>query len=221
MLRAACMSLAVTSLSIAFLAGAYTWSQSIPAAPEAELVRTAPVAPVAAPVAPERIVEPIEDADERVILVFLRSRHTGLSNREEAQLAKVIVREARKNDLDPALILAVVHVESGGYHQAISHVGAIGLMQLLPSTAEELAGKLGLDWRGPESLYDPLLNVTLGITYLRQLANRYDGDVSTALAAYNWGPGRINRRIRAGTGVPSDYINLVMKAYDQTSKQRS
>jgi hypothetical protein len=220
MLRNMIASLAVASLSTLFLVGAYTWAQAQPPVVVEAVVRSEPV--VDAQVAPVvRVVAPVEDIDELIILAFLDSRHTGLSQREEARLARVMVREARKNDLDPALILAVVHVESGGFHQAISHVGAIGMMQLLPSTAEEVAGKLGLDWRGPESLYDPVLNVTLGISYLRELADRFDGDVSTALAAYNWGPGRINRRLRAGTGVPSHYINLVMEAYDKTSKRRS
>ena len=109
--------------------------------------------------------------------------------------------------------MAVIHVESSGYHLAVSHVGAIGLMQLMPATAEELAGKLDIPWQGPDSLFDPLLNVKLGVAYLRQLTDRYD-NMPTALAAYNWGPGRIDRRIRRGATVPVRYIEQVMRAYD-------
>jgi soluble lytic murein transglycosylase-like protein len=158
--------------------------------------------------------------DERAVLAFLRSRHTGLSRFEEVNVARAVVREARRNDLDPDLVLAVIQVESGGYNLAASHVGALGLMQLLPSTAEELARHLGLDWRGPDSLFDPVLNVTLGTAYIKQLENRY-GDVSTALAAYNWGPGRIDRRIRTGSGVPSIYRDRVMKALDVSQIRRA
>jgi soluble lytic murein transglycosylase-like protein len=153
------------------------------------------------------------DLDERAVLSFLRGRHTGMSRSDEENVARAVVREANRHGLDPALVLAVIQVESGGYYMAVSNVGAMGLMQLLPTTAEELAGKLKLDWRGPDSLFDPVLNVQLGTAYIKQLADRY-GDVSTALAAYNWGPTRIDRRIRKGSGVPSVYIKRVMKAFD-------
>jgi soluble lytic murein transglycosylase len=130
------------------------------------------------------------------------------------RLARTIVREARAQDLEPDLVLAVIEVESAGYHLAVSHVGAMGLMQLLPSTAKELAGKLGLDWHGDDTLFDPTINIKLGTAYLRELTDRY-GNVTIALAAYNWGPGRIDRRLRRGATVPSRYIEQVMRAYDR------
>jgi len=143
----------------------------------------------------------------------LRARHTVLSDAEIVALAHTIVRESVRHNLDPDLVLAVIEVESGGHHLAVSPVGAMGLMQLLPSTAQEVAGKHGVDWRGPASLFDPFLNVKLGTAYLRELTDRF-GDVNTALAAYNWGPGHINRRLRKGNGLPSRYVRLVKKAYD-------
>jgi soluble lytic murein transglycosylase len=150
---------------------------------------------------------------------FLRSRHTGLSSFEEGKLARTIVEEARAHDMDLEVVLAVIHVESGGYHMAVSPVGALGLMQLLPATAEEQAEILGLDWRGPDSLFDPVLNVKLGVAYLTTLYVRF-GNVSTALAAYNWGPGRIDRRLRRGKSVPKIYVEKVMNVFD-TATQRS
>lgn len=159
------------------------------------------------------------ELDERAVLAFLRSRHTGMSRLDEENVARTVVREARRHDLDPALVLAVIQVESGGYYHAISHVGAMGLMQLLPATAKEMADSLGLEWHGPESLFDPVMNVRLGTAYIKHLADRY-GDVSTALAAYNWGPTRIDQRIRKGTGVPSIYIERVMKAFDVALSKR-
>lgn len=161
-----------------------------------------------------------EDPAEREVLDFLRNRHTGMSRVDEVNVARTVVQEARRYGLDPALVLAVIQVESGGYYLAVSHVGAIGLMQLIPATAEELAGKLELDWRGPDSLFDPVINVKLGTAYIKHLADRY-GDVSTALAAYNWGPTRIDRRIRIGSGVPSRYSKLVMKAFKPISSKRT
>jgi len=154
------------------------------------------------------------------VLARLRVRHTALPSRERVALARTIVKEARSHGLDPALVIAIIEVESGGYHLAVSHVGAMGLMQLLPTTGEELAGKLGIEWHGPDTLFDPTINVKLGTAYLRQLADRY-GDVSVALAAYNWGPGRIDRRLRRGAGVPSRYIEQVMRAVDRDVRPAS
>lgn len=159
------------------------------------------------------------DADERAVLAFLRSRHTGMARHDEANVARAVVEEARRYGFDPALVLAVIQVESGGYNLAISHVGAMGLMQLLPSTAEELARKHDLDWRGADSLFDPVLNVKLGTAYIQQLTLKY-GDVTTALAAYNWGPGRIDQRIAKGSKLPSIYTNRIKKALELAEARR-
>ena len=127
-------------------------------------------------------------------------------------LAETIVREARAQGLEPHLVAAVIEVESAGRPQAVSQVGALGLMQLLPETGRELAHKHGVPWSGPATLFDPAINVKLGAAYLRELTNRY-GDVSIALAAYNWGPGVIDQRLRDGDTLPSEYIDSVMRAF--------
>ncbi len=146
----------------------------------------------------------------------LAMRHTALPERELRGLVHTIIREAHRNNLEPALVVAVIEVESAGYHLAVSRVGAMGLMQLLPSTAEEIAGRLGIEWKGADTLFDPTINVQLGTAYLSHLAKRY-GNVDTALAAYNWGPGRIDRRLRRGATVPSRYIEQVMRAFDRNA----
>ena len=172
-----------------------------------------PAVSAAPPAAPEATVPAKPDpSSEAGVLAELRKRHTALADHELVRLARTIMEESERHDFDPALVMAVIHVESGGFHLAVSHVGAMGLMQLLPSTGEELAGKLGLPWSGPDTLFDPFVNVKLGVAYLRELTDRYES-TETALAAYNWGPGRIDRRIRRGAGVPSRYIEQVMKAY--------
>lgn len=149
------------------------------------------------------------------ILERFAVRHTALPLRERKLLAQQIVDEARLFEIEPDLVMAVIEVESAGYHLAESHVGAMGLMQLLPATGRELAGKHGVEWKGSDTLFDPFINVRLGTAYLRELADRYDGNVDTALAAYNWGPGRIDRRIRRGATVPSRYIEQVRSAADR------
>lgn len=155
----------------------------------------------------------IGDAEQvERIAARLATRRTALSPHERHALAETIVREARAQGLEPHLVAAVIEVESAGRPQAVSHVGALGLMQILPETGRELAQKHGVPWSGPQTLFDPAINVKLGAAYLRELTNRY-GDVSIALAAYNWGPGVIDRRLREGTKLPSEYIDSVMRAF--------
>jgi soluble lytic murein transglycosylase-like protein len=168
---------------------------------------------------PSDIAPASEKIDPKIveqILSRFSMRHTALPERERVALVHTIIEEARAQNLDPNLVVAVIEVESAGYHLAVSHVGAMGLMQLLPSTGKELADHMSIEWKGPDTLFDPIINVKLGTAYLRQLADRF-GSVNTALAAYNWGPGRINRRLRRGAAVPSRYIEQVMRAVDRNA----
>lgn len=185
------------------------------------LIAPEPVAPLAhAPAAPAvsapAAADPVIDA---VHAHLLRHRHrTGLTEAEIAQLARTIVLEARRAELDPALVLAVVYVESRFNAFAVSNRDAMGLMQIVPATGQELAGELGIPWLGPQTLFDPIVNVRLGVAYLRQLSDRY-GSLSTALAAYNWGPGRIDRRLSRGAPLPTIYAELVLAAYSPPAKR--
>lgn len=151
---------------------------------------------------------------EQKIMRELRKPQTSLSEAELETLAHTIVEESKRHHFEPELILAVIFVESGGRPAAVSHVGALGLMQIMPPTGAELARRHGLPWEGPDTLLDPVVNVKLGVAYLRTLTNRY-ADTATALAAYNWGPGRIDRRLRQGRGLPTGYSNRVIQAYDE------
>jgi soluble lytic murein transglycosylase-like protein len=164
-------------------------------------------APAARPQDP--VVRESEVAD---IVSALSRRPTGLVPGEIDAVARTIVVEARRHSLEPTLVLAVMHVESRFYNFAVSPVGAIGLMQVMPATGAELAARLGVHWVGPQTLFEPTTNVRLGVAYLRELSDRY-GRLETALAAYNWGPGRIDRRLRLGTALPAQYPNLVLEAY--------
>ncbi|MCA9510691.1 MAG: lytic transglycosylase domain-containing protein [Myxococcota bacterium] len=146
---------------------------------------------------------------------FLRERHSGLADAEIDAVARTIVVEARRHDLEPLLVLGLIRVESAGYAFAVSHVGAYGLMQIMPATGAELAARMDVAWHGPDTLFDPIVNVRLGTAYLRELVDRYAGDVATALAAYNWGPGRIDHRLRTGADVPQLYITQVRAAHEQ------
>jgi len=102
----------------------------------------------------------------------------------ERELAPVIARHSRQHQLHPALIRAVIKAESNFDPHAISRAGAVGLMQLMPQTA------VRLDVR---DLYDPDDNVGGGTKYLRQLLDRFHGNLPLALAAYNAGENVVDR----------------------------
>ncbi len=130
---------------------------------------------------------------------------------ERSRVARTIVREARRAGFSPEFVLAVIEVESAGDPFAVSSKGALGLMQLKPRTAEVVARALGVRWDGPATLFDPVANVRLGVAYLETLRRRY-GDLSIALAAYNWGPSRISGMLRRSEPIPAAYSQRVLEA---------
>ena len=99
-------------------------------------------------------------------------------------LARSIRRAALRHEVDPALVHAIVRAESGFDPLAVSRRGALGLMQLMPATAAEV---------GVRDAFHPAENLEGGVSYLRGLLDRYGGDVRLALAAYNAGPGAVER----------------------------
>jgi soluble lytic murein transglycosylase-like protein len=161
-----------------------------------------------APGVDEDTADPMVDRAIR----YLEERRSGLSEAEIAEVATAIVREANHHGIDPNLVLAVIHIESRGNSFALSPVGAMGMMQIMPPTGEELAAQLDIPWRGAQTLFDPQANVRMGVAYLKQLESRY-GNMKTALAAYNWGPGRIDSKIRRGVAVPASYSGSVLATY--------
>lgn len=149
---------------------------------------------------------------------MLGDLHTGLLPEELSRVSVAIAAAASRSDLPIELVLALIQVESSGYNFAVSPVGAMGLMQLMPATAEGVARRIGLRWVGPATLFDPVSNIRLGVLYLRELVDRY-GSVPTALAAYNWGPTRIAERLQRGEPVPALYARRVLSVYKEATTE--
>jgi soluble lytic murein transglycosylase len=106
--------------------------------------------------------------------------------------AGAIRESAARNDLDPALVAAVIHTESGFRDDVSSHRGAVGLMQVMPSTALEIAKRTGGKEFVIGDLTDPEVNIAYGSFYLRELLDRYAGSEIAAIAAYNAGQGNVD-----------------------------
>jgi soluble lytic murein transglycosylase-like protein len=128
------------------------------------------------------------------------------------RLDRIVREAAERHNMDPALLKAVISTESGWNPQARSRKGAVGLMQLIPETAQRF---------GVGNPYDPAQNVEAGTTYLKSLLDRYDGDLNKSLAAYNAGEHAVDR----SGGVPAfretrQYVQKVTNAYFQPGSGR-
>ena len=102
----------------------------------------------------------------------------------------------RQTSVDPYLLMGIARRESAYNPEALSPAGARGLMQVMPGTATQLARQLGIRDPGPYGVLDPELNIRLGSTYIRDMLDRYSGNRLAAAAAYNAGPGRVDRWLR-------------------------
>jgi Transglycosylase SLT domain len=122
---------------------------------------------------------------------------------EDAAVNPVIESAAKANELQPELVRAVMRQESQFYPCAVSEKGAQGLMQLMPSIAEQFAVR---------DVFDPKQNVEAGAKYLKQLFDKYKGNLGLALAAYNAGPASVDE----AKGIPEiqetrNYVDAILK----------
>lgn len=155
-----------------------------------------------------RLLDQYLDGGETVVAlppaVSRKSQITGEQS-IQGKFATIIQEAARKYNVDPHLIQAVIRAESNFNPNATSSAGAMGLMQLMPATAASL---------GVTDPYDPKENIFGGTKFLSRLLQKYKHDVSLALAAYNAGPGAVDRY----GGIPpytqtQVYVHKVMQYY--------
>lgn len=112
--------------------------------------------------------------------------------------SEYVYKYAREYNVDPILIFAIIKAESNFNPNVVSSSNAIGLMQLMDTTAEEIARKLEITFLKGASLYNPELNIQLGTKYFSNLMKEYNNNYLLALTAYNAGIGNVNRWIEQG-----------------------
>ena len=128
------------------------------------------------------------------VMVGRRAVSSGLTGYGDSAFPRVPVPSQAQYNW--TMVHAIARQESQFDKQIVSHAGARGLMQLMPGTAREQAGKLGMSYN-PASLNDPSYNIMLGSGYFQRMLDYYGGSYPLAVAAYNAGPGNVNKWIRA------------------------
>lgn len=136
-----------------------------------------------------------------------------LTSRQKILITRYIEEAAAKHHLEPALLRAIIRVESAYNYEAVSHAGARGLMQIMPHTAKALDAEKALDSSKPK------YNIMAGAKLLRTLINRYSGKIKLALAAYNAGPTAVAKY----NGIPpfKETRNYVKKVLYHLDRERS
>ena len=154
---------------------------------------------------------------------------SGVAQRRTYRLlySDIVTEMAAEYGVDPYLAAAVIHCESSNNKDAVSPVGAVGLMQIMPDTGAWIAEKLEMEDFTEERLFEPEVNVRMGCWYIDYLTDRFHGNMTLVLAAYNAGPGNVQKwledeRISENgtlTEIPfpetERYIEKVQRAYEK------
>jgi len=150
-------------------------------------------------------IELIEPVPEAVLEIETSPCSLGIDEKI-CQYYEIIVSAATRHEVEPSLVMAIIHTESRYNPKAISPKGAQGLMQLMPRTAESL---------GVEDAFDPEQNIDAGVRYFKKMLKKVKGDRELAIAAYNAGL----RNVQQYGGIPPfpetlDYVRKVQSWYD-------
>lgn len=161
--------------------------------------------------APLGLEDSHQDLSLPEVVQHLRARLPAANKGDAYRLARTIVHAAERHQISPALILSVIETESSFRYAIVSKAGAIGLMQVKPRTAEEVARRYHLRYNGAADLENPLRNVEIGVAYLAYLRGRF-GQSLHYLAAYNMGPTSLRARINRGDyelGAVQGYVEKI------------
>ena len=140
---------------------------------------------------------------------MLQSNDFNLVGPERRAFANFLVDTAKDNDFDPLLIMAIMKVESEFRTDAVSHRGAMGLLQLKPVAAREVADQINFKIKSKHELLDPFKNLAIGVQYLVHLRELFGYDLHKILTAYNMGP-TLAKQLHT---LPQGYVRKVLRAY--------
>ena len=157
---------------------------------------------------------------DRAILTLAQAKYwDDLELRFPLTHQELVINQAQKHKINPAWAFAVIRQESAFTPDAKSHAGAIGLMQLMPRTARQVARRLRVSMRNTRTaLLNITTNVRLGVGYLKRISDRYNGNPVLATAAYNAGASRVKSWLpEAGTSLPAD-VWVEMVPFNETRK---
>jgi len=162
----------------------------------------------------EKLVSNLEELKiKRTIALLIGKRTKNLTSEQAARIANIIFEESNKYQMDPLLVTSVICTESSFDLNAKSNKGAIGLMQLKPSTAEYIADMIDYDFDLRQNeLTDYQHNIVLGINYLKHLIDKF-GTVEKGLIAYNIGEWKLHQKIKNGEKIPQRYYNKINEHY--------
>lgn len=149
-----------------------------------------------------------------IVLIFILVQNIVLKNIYPLKYTDYIYKYSNEFNVDPYFVLAIIKSESNFNENALSNKNAVGLMQLLDSTASEIALELGMEYK-QEDLYNPEINIKLGTKYISNLLN-YFGNYQLAIAAYNAGIGNINSWVENNI-IYSDGSNIENIPFKETN----
>jgi soluble lytic murein transglycosylase-like protein len=186
----------------------------VPRPRTSETILTTP--PLGASQAPEAapILDSTEIESSSLIVAreILHERAPQLDELQKEAVARAVVRAETEHGLPALLVLALIEQESHFRPKVSGPRGAVGLMQLRPFVARDIAKRHGIPWQGMHTLFDPVKNVRLGTLYLAEMRRRFD-DTKLAMAAYNIGPTRVAKRLERGLSVKGPYVTGVLRRY--------
>ena len=150
------------------------------------------------------------------IFSILKPQNYILRKIYKIEYSEYVYKYAKENDINPFLIFAIIKNESNFKQNIDSHMGAIGLMQLMEDTAIEMANKLGVEVVVKEALYNPETNIKIGTKYFAYLKEHYNGNEGLAIAGYNAGMGKVDSWIKDGI-IKEDGSDLEKIPYKETN----
>lgn len=155
---------------------------------------------------------------QQEIYTFTREQLPNKYKSKADKVSRTILAEAKKYKIDPIFLVSIIRTESAFNPLAVGTSGEIGLMQIKPDTAKQIAEKANIAFHGAKTLRDPVQNIKIGAAYFNYLRSKFDKKANRYIAAYNSGPGKISR-IEKADHLPTIYPDKVLGYYEAFYKR--